>query len=118
MRQAYFNEVILTEPATPGHYVYDQVVKPGKILVIKNLAVYWDGFKTSETGQFFIQDGARRIFLGDDSPDRASGHAYWRGNIAIGEGDRPAVFCPDSEASDVIHFYICGELFDLIDWRG
>lgn len=118
MRQAYLNEVILTEPAICGHYVYDQVVRPGKVLLLRNLAVYWDGFKTSETGQFFIQDGGNKIFLGDDVPDRASGHAYWTGQVCAGEGDRPGVYCPDSEAGDIIHFFICGELFDLADWRG
>jgi len=118
LRQVYLNEVIVTEPATPGHYVYDQVVRPGKVLLVRNLAVYWDGFKITETGQFFIEDGARLIFLGDDVPDRQSGHAFWKGHAYAGEGDRPGVYCPDSATGDVIHFFICGELFDLADWRG
>lgn len=117
MRQIYHNEIILTEPATPGHYLYDNPVDPGKILAIKNLSVYWDGFKTSETGQFFIQDGGRKIFLGDDVPDRTSGHAYWSGQASLGEGDQPAVYCPDSEADDQIHFFVSGELWDLNYWR-
>lgn len=118
MRQAYHNEVILTEPATPGHYVYDYRVDPGKILVVRNLAVTWSGFKTTETGQFFIQDGGRKIFLGDDVPDIQSGHAFWTGQVFVGEGDKAGVYCPDSAASDVIHFFISGELWDVADWRG
>lgn len=118
MRLVYHNEVILTEPATPGHYLYDKPVTPGKILLVRNLAVYWDGFKTSETGQFFIQDGGRKIFLGDDVPDRTSGHAYWTGHVYVGEGDKAGVYCPDSEAADTIYFSISGELLDLADFRG
>lgn len=118
MRQVYHNEVILTEPATPGHYLYDDPVDPGKVLIVRNLAVYWDGFKTSETGQFFIQDGGRKIFLGDDVPARLNGHAYWNGCVYLGESDKAGVYCPDSAAADVIHFFISGELWDLADFRG
>ncbi|MBA7494728.1 hypothetical protein ES702_05305 [subsurface metagenome] len=118
MRQVYLNEVITTEPATPGHYFYDNPVASGKVLVIRNLAVYWDGFKATETGQFFIKDGARKIFLGDDQPEKQDGHAYWTGEVSLGEGDRAGVYCPLSAASDVVHFFICGELYDIEDWRG
>jgi len=118
LKQVYLNAVITTEPATPGHYFYDARVNPGKVLVIRNLSVYWDGFKATETGQFFVLDGARNIFLGDDVPAKQDGHAYWTGQVALGEGDRPGVYCPDSAASDVVHFFICGELYDIADWRG
>lgn len=118
MRQVYHNEVVITEPTPPGHYVYDIPVSPGKVLLVRNLAVYWAGFKTSQTGQWFIQDGGRKIFLGDDTPARESGHAYWTGQVYVGEGDQIGVFCPDSELNDTIYFYISGELLDLADFRG
>jgi len=118
VRQVYDNEVILTEPATPGHYVYDDPVYPGKVLLIRNLAVTWSDFGTGESGQFFIEDGGRKIFLRDDLPSVAGGLATWKGLIYCGEGDRPGVYCPDSDAADVIHFFISGELLDVADFRG
>lgn len=118
MRQVYLNQVITTEPATPGHYFYDDPVRPGQVLVLKNLSVTWDGFKTTETGEFFIKDGVRKIFLGCDTPARQGCHAFWTGEVPLGEGDQPAVYCPDSSSSDVVHFFICGELYDIEDWRG
>lgn len=118
MRQIYHNEVIATEPATPGHLILDNPVDAGKVLVIRDMAVTWSDFGTSESGQFYIQDGGRNIFLGDDLPSVAGGLAFWKGLVYCGEGDRPGVYCPDSVAGDVIHFYISGELWDVEDYRG
>ena len=117
MRQVYHNEVILTEPATAGHYVYDDLVDPGKVLLLRSLAVTWSDFGTGESGQFFIQDGGRKIFLRDDLPSVDGGLATWKGLIYCGEGDIPGVYCPDSAAGDVIHFFVSGELLDLADFR-
>ena len=117
MRQVYHNEVILIEPATPGHYVYDDPVDPGKVLLIRNLAVTWSDIAITESGQFFIQDGGRKIFLRDDLPSVVGGLATWKGLIYCGEGDRPGVYVPDSAEDDVIHFFVSGELWDLADFR-
>lgn len=117
MKRVYLKQVIRTEPSTPTHYTYDDKVDPGRVLVIRGMTVHWHNFKTSEAGQFFIEDGGQNIFIGEDTPDRTHGHAYWSGTVAIGEGDRPAVYTPESEASDLISFSIYGELLDLDDWR-
>jgi len=117
VRQVYLREIIRTEPATPTYYTYDAKVDPGKILVVRGMTVWWDGFKTTESGQFFVEDGGRNIFIGEDLPDRANGHAFWAGKVAIGEGDRPGLYTPDSAAADVIYFYLYGELWDLNDWK-
>ena len=87
MRQVYSKEIIRTEASTPTFYTKDDQIEPGKVLVVRNLAVSWSGMKTTETGQFYIQDGDRKIFLGDDVPAKQDGHAYWGGKAFAGEGD-------------------------------
>ena len=117
MRQVYLKEIVRTEAATPTYYTQDDQIKPGKLLVVRNLSVTWSGFGTNETGQFYIQDGGRKIFLGEDVPDRQSGHAFWEGIAFVGEGDSIGVYTPNSANGDVIYFDIGGELWDLKDWE-
>ena len=117
MRQPYLKHIRRTESATPTYYTEDVRVDPGKLLVVRNLAVSWSGFETSETGQFYIQDGGEKIFLGDDVPAKQDGHAYWKGHAFVGEGDCVGVYTPDSVSGDIIYFFIVGELWDLEDWQ-
>jgi hypothetical protein len=116
MRQPYLKHLTRTESATPTYYTNDDRVEPGKILVIRSLCVNWSGMKTTETGQFFIETGQGRVFLGDDVPAKQDGHAYVGGQFFVGEGQRVGVYTPDSASADVIYFDIVGELWDLKDW--
>jgi hypothetical protein len=116
MRQVYVKEVIRTEAATPTYYTKDDPVKPGKVLKVLSLALTWDGFKTSENAQFFIEDAGTKIYFGEDAPVKESGHAFWTGEVYVGEGDRVAAYTPDSASADEIHLFIIGELWDLKDW--
>lgn len=113
----YLKEVKRTEPATPTHYTYDSQIEPGKVLVVRNVSLTWLGFKTTESAHFFIEDMGTKIFLGDDVPSVQSGHACWAGEVALGEKDRLGVYTPDSAAADVLYFHICGELYEIEDWR-
>ena len=117
MRQSYINRVVVTEPATPGHYFYDERVSPGKILELKNLCATFSGLATTEDVQFFVEDGGVKKFLGEDFALVTGGCPHWEGSVSIGEGDRAGVYIPDSAEDDVISFYIFGELWDLVDWR-
>jgi hypothetical protein len=116
VRQCYIKEVRHTEPATAIHYVYDNPVDPGKILVLRDLCATFSGLKSTEEVQFFVEDHEVRHYLGEDAPLDTGGHPHWSGKIAIGERDRPGVYVPDSAANDEIHLYIFGELWDLQDW--
>jgi len=117
MRQVYCKEIRRTEAATPTNYTYDSCVPAGKVLVIKSMAVTYPNFKTSEVGQFFVENGGVIIFVGEDSPDRTHGHAYVIGDFAAGEGDRVGVYNPESASGDKIIFTIQGELWDRDHWR-
>lgn len=117
MRQCYIKEVKHTEPATAVHYVYDDPVAPGKILVIRNLCATFSAIASSEEAHFFAEDHGAIHYLGEDAPIDTGGHPHWSGEVAIGERDRAGVYIPDSAAADVIHFFIFGELWDLEDWR-
>lgn len=117
MRQVYAKEIKRIEASTPTYYTKDDPIEPGKILVVLNLAVTWSDMKTTQTGQFYIQDGGNKVYLGDDTPARAGGHAYWAGRSFAGEEDYVGVFTPDSESADVISFFVVGELWDLKDWE-
>jgi len=116
--QVYHNEVIITEPTAPGHYLYGERVSPGRLLVVRNVAVTWSEMTVTESGQFFIFDGARKIFISAGVPSVTGGLASWNGIIYVGEGDRPGVYCPDSVEDDEIHFFISGELLPLLKFRG
>jgi len=117
MKQVYLREVKRTEASTPTYYTKDDQVKPGKLLIVRSLALTWSDIKTSETGQFYIQDGGQKIFIGEDVPDRQGGHAFWQGEALVGEGDLIGAYTPDSANGDVIYFDIVGELWDLKDWE-
>lgn len=117
MRQVYINEIILVEPATAVHYVYDKPVKPGQVLIIRNLCVTFSAIANSEEAHFFIEDHGVRHYLGEDVALDTAGHPHWSGQAAIGERDRAGVYLPDSATDDEIHFFILGELWDLEDWR-
>jgi len=118
LRQPYINRVFVTEPATPGHYFYDDYVRAGHILVLKNLCANFSALGTTEEVQFFVQDGGVKIFLGEDFALVTGGYPHWEGSVSIGEGDRAGIYIPDSATDDVISFFIFGELFDLADFRG
>ena len=118
MRQSYINRVVVTEPATAGHYFYDDYVRSGKILVVKNLCATFSALATTEEVQFFVEDGGVKMFLGEDFALVNGGYPHWEGSVSIGEGDRAGVYIPDSATDDVISFFIFGELFDLADFRG
>lgn len=117
MRQVYIQERIKTEPTTPLHYLYDDPVDPGKVLVVHNLSVTWAAIASGEEAHFFVEDMGRKIYLGEDAPTNTGGHPHWSGEAAIGERDRVGVYCPDSATNDEIHLFIFGELWDLDDWR-
>ena len=117
LRQVYIKEIIFTEPATAVHYVYDDPVDPGKILVIRDLCTTFSAIASGEEAHFFIKDHGVKHYLGEDVPLDTGGHPHWSGKIAIGESDRAGVYIPDSATGDVIHFFIFGELWDLEDWR-
>lgn len=117
MRLIYIHSVTLTEPATPGHFIYDDPVGPGKVLIVKNLSVTYPGFKTSHTGEFFVVDSSRNIYIYEGAPKRTGGKCSWTGDLAIGESDKVGCRLPESGAAAVIDFYIIGELWDIEDWR-
>jgi len=117
MRQVYLKQIKRTEASTPTYYTKDDQVKPGKLLVIRNLSVTWSAMATTESGQFYIENGGQNIFLGDDVPSVTGGKACWSGQAFVGEGDKVAVYTPDSASADVIYFDIVGELWDLKDWE-
>lgn len=117
MRQIYINHVTRIEATTPTLYTYDDRVAPGKVLILRNLCCTFTAMKTSESAQFFVDDGGQKPFLGDDVPARQGGHAYWTGCVPIGEGDRVGAYTPDSAAADLIQFSIFGELWDAKAWR-
>jgi len=117
MRQVYTKEVRRTEASTPTLYTKDDRIEPGKILVIRNLAVSWSDMATTEPGCFYIDDGGTKVFLGDDVPAKAGGKASWSGKAFVGEGDFVGVYTPDSISADVISFFIVGELWDLKEWE-
>jgi len=116
MRQPYLKHIRRTEAATPTYYTEDDRIDPGRVLVVRCLAVSWSAMATTESGQFYIQDGGEKIFLGDDMPSVTGGKAYWTGQAFVGEGDCVGVYTPDSASADVISFFVVGELWDLIDW--
>lgn len=118
MRQQYISRITLTEPSSPGHYLYDAKISPGKVLVLKNLCATFSGLQTTEEVQFFVEDGVVKMFLGEDFALVEGGYPHWQGSVSIGEGDRAGVYIPDSATDDVISFFIFGELFDLEDFRG
>lgn len=118
MRQSYIKRVIVTEPATAGHYFYDDKIGPGKVLVLKNLCATFSALATTEEVQFFVEDGGVKMFLGEDFPLVVGGYPHWEGSVLVGEGDRAGVYIPDSDTDDVISFFIFGELLDLADFRG
>lgn len=117
MRQVYINEVILVEPSTAVHYVYDNPVKPGQVLVILSLCATFSAIANSEEAHFFVEDHGVRHYLGEDVALDTGGHPSWSGQVAIGERDRAGVYLPDSATADEIHLFIFGELWDLEDWR-
>ena len=117
MKRVYLKEILRTEASTPTNYTKDDQVKPGNLLVVKSLALTWSGMKTTETAQFYIQDGGQQIFIGEDVPDCQGGHAFWQGEAFVGEGDLIGAYTPDSVDGDVIIFDIVGELWDLKDWE-
>ena len=117
MRQIYIEELIHTAASDTDDYVYGDLVDPGKVLVIQNLCVTWSDIANTEEAHFFVEEMGRKVFLGEAAPLDAGGHPHWSGEVAIGEGDRAGVHCPDSATNDEIHFFIIGELWDLDDWR-
>lgn len=117
MRQIYIEERVNTALSDTDDYIYDEPVSPGKVLVIRDLSVTWSGMKSDEEAHFFVKDMGRKVFLGEDAAINTDGHPHWSGKVAIGEGDRAGVYCPDIVTGDVVYFYIFGELWDLADWR-
>lgn len=116
MRQCYIKEVRYTEPATATHYVYDDPLDPGKILVIRDLCVTFSDLANTEEVHFFVEDHGVKHYLGEDVALDTGGHPFWSGEVAIGERDRVGVYIPDSAQNDEIHLYVFGELWDLEDW--
>ena len=117
MRQVYLRVIKRVEAATPVCYTYCEPVKAGHVLVINNLAVSWSDMATDENGEFFIEVGGQRVFIGDDAPSRAGGHAYMNGRSVLGEHSRVGVYTPDSEEDNVVEFSISGELWDRKSWN-
>ncbi len=117
MRQVYLRVINRVEAATPLCYTYCEPVKAGHVLVINNLAVSWAAMATDENGEFFIEVGGQRVFIGDDAPSRIGGHAYMNGQSVLGEHSRVGVYTVDSEEDDVVQFSISGELWTREAWR-
>ena len=118
MRQVYIDELIHKAASDTDDYVYGDLVAPGEVLVIRNLCVTWADMANTEEAHFFVEQMGRKVFLGEDEPLDAGGHPHWSGQVAIGEGERVGVYCPDIVTDDEVHFSIFGELWDLADWRG
>ena len=95
MRQVYIQERVHTAGSDTDDYVYDDVVAPAQILVIRNLCVTWSDIASTEEAHFFVESMGRKIFLGEDAPVDAGGHPHFSGEVTIGEGDRVGVYCPD-----------------------
>lgn len=117
MKQVYIKEIIFTEPATAVHYVYDDVIDPGKILVIRDICATFSALANSEEAHFFVEKMGSYRYLGEDAALDTGGHPHWQGKVAIGEGERIGVYFPDSAASDEIHMFIFGELWDIDCWQ-
>ena len=117
MKRAYIEELIHTAASDTDDYTYGERVEPGEVLVIRNLSVTWSDIATTEEAHFFVEDMGRKVFLGEDAAIDAGGHPHWSGEVALGEGDRAGVYCPDVAANDEVHFFILGELWDLDEWR-
>lgn len=117
MRQVYLREIRKTEGSIDKYYTYDRLLDPGFVLVLTNLTISWPDMSTSESGEFFIDTGGQRVFLGDGVPARTGGWGCWHGQAVMGEHSRVGVYTPDSEANDVITFCVAGELWTREAWR-
>ena len=116
MHDVYIKQVQFTAAADGDDYLYDEQLDPAKILVITNLSATWSAMATSEQAHFFVEVGGTRMFLGEDVPFDTGGYPHWSGKIAIGEGCRIGVYCPDIETGDRVSLFIFGELWDREDW--
>jgi len=117
MRQVYLREVKRTEPATATYYTYDRQIDAGFILVLTNLDVSWPAIAITEGGQFFIESGGQRVFLGGDVASIIGGGSCWHGKAAMGEHSRVGVYTPASATDDIIRLSIVGELWTKEAWR-
>lgn len=112
MKQPYLFEGVKKAASDTDDYSYSDRVKTGQILIVTNISASWSDIANTEETHFFIEDGARKIFLGEDVPVDAGGHAHWSGEVAIGPGDRVGVYCPDSATGDIVYLWVCGILYD------
>jgi len=117
MKDIYIKRVLLTAAAAGDDYLYDERVDPGKILVITNLCATWSAMAVTEEAHFFVEVGATKMFLGEDVPYDTGGHPRWTGMVALGEGSRVGVYCPDITTADVVELFIFGVLWDAKSWK-
>lgn len=116
MKQAYIKQVVETQPGEAQDYIFDDKVDPRKILVVRNISVWWSGMASTEEALFFVEDGGRKCYLGDDLPSVNDGKPHWSGYATVGEGDRVGAYIPDIDANEVAYLWIFGELWDLEGW--
>lgn len=117
MRRVYISYKRLVATAVDQDYIYDDRVSPGNVLVVRNICAWWAGIGTTEEVQFFVANGLGNCYLGEDTPAVIGGRPNWRGQVAIGEGDRVGIYAPDMATGDVASMWVFGELWDIADWR-
>lgn len=113
MRQAFIKEFI----STGFDYAYSDYIRPGEILVVRNISTWWPGIASTEEVLFFVDVRGVKHYLGDDLPSVADGRPHWGGCALVGEQGRVGIYAPDIGASDVVYLWVNGELWDLESWR-
>lgn len=113
MRQAFIKEFI----SAGSDYIYSDYIHPGEILLLTNICAWWDGIGNNEEVMFFVEIRGVKYYLGDDQPAVNDGKPHWGGSAYCGEQGRIGIYAPDAQATDVIHLWVFGELWDLEDWR-
>ena len=117
MREVYIKETVQTEPGPEQYYIEGERVDAGKVLVIRSICCTWSDRAQNEEAAYYVTDAGRKIYLGDEAGKMSPAHPGWQGCVAIGEGDKVGAYNPDAATSDVVSLFVCGELWDLEDWR-
>lgn len=117
MRQIYKKIISRTEPATPTNNTFDDRIRAGQILIIRNLCATFENMATTEDARFFVQIGQEKFYIGGDLPDTTDGMAYWSGHVPVGEGEAVGVHTKASVATEKVTFWVIGELWEAEEWR-
>lgn len=117
MRQVYFEHHIIPNIYSLSGYYFENLVKPGKVLVVKRISYHRATIADAELVWFMVETGTTIYGLDIIQSVGAGAVVSIDCDIAIGEGKAVGIYDGNADNGETSELLVLGELWEWEDWE-